>query len=84
MTRGKSTKEACPWCGAVGVTRRHEIEQFKYGVGDTAVTLSAAVIVAVCPSKLCAMEWTDHHGEVARERAVEDFKRGATICRKKR
>ena len=58
----------CPACGLAKCTERLEHEEFKYGVGDKAVTLSAKVPVITCEA--CRESWTDHRGEDARSEAV--------------
>jgi len=62
------TPETCPDCGAAQVSIRQEKQDFIYGVGPDAITLTATVPVRHCGA--CGFEFTDCEAEQARQQAV--------------
>lgn len=58
----------CAACGGNNVARRMELNEFEYGAGEGAVSLSANVVVFACDD--CDIEFTGPSAEVARHEAV--------------
>ena len=58
----------CAACGGNNVSRRMELDEFEYGAGEAAVSLSANVVVFACDD--CDSEFTGPSAEVARHDAV--------------
>ena len=58
----------CAACGGNKVSRRMELDEFEYGAGEAAVSLSANVVVFACDD--CDFEFTGPSAEVARHEAV--------------
>ena len=58
----------CAACGGSNLSRRMEMDEFEYGAGEGAVSLSASVVVLTCND--CDFEFTGPSAEVARHEAV--------------
>ena len=58
----------CAACGGNNVSRRMELDEFEYGTGEAAVSLSANVVVFACDD--CDFECTGPSAEVARHEVV--------------
>lgn len=58
----------CPQCGEDSVTTHRTRDSFKYGTGDSAVTLEVDLPIRRCHS--CDLEFLDHEGEQLRHEAV--------------
>lgn len=58
----------CAACGGSNLSRSKELEEFEYGAGESAVSLSASVVVHSCID--CDFEFTGPSAEVARHQAV--------------
>ena len=58
----------CPQCGKDTLTTRWHHDTFKYGTGDSAVTLEVDLPVRRCVS--CDLQFLDHDGERLRHEAV--------------
>ena len=63
-----ATDAECPQCSRRTVQTRIEEDRFKYGTGDSAVDLTAAIPVRKCAS--CGFEFTDWEAEDLRHEAV--------------
>ena len=60
----------CAFCGKENILISYGDEKFKYGVGETAVELTANMPVYTCQD--CKESYTDCNGEDAREQAVKE------------
>ena len=58
----------CAVCGGSNLSRRTELDEFEYGAGEGAVSLSASVVVFSCND--CDFQFTGPSAEVARHQAV--------------
>ena len=58
----------CAACGGSNLSHRMEMDEFEYGAGESAVSLSAKVVVLTCND--CDFEFTGPSAEVARHEAV--------------
>ena len=58
----------CAACGGSNLSRRKELDEFEYGAGEGAVSLSASVVVYSCND--CDFQFTGPSAEVARHQAV--------------
>lgn len=58
----------CAACGGNNLSRRMEMDEFEYGAGEGAVSLSAHVVVFACND--CEFEFTGPSAEVARHETV--------------
>ena len=58
----------CAACGGSNLSRRMELDEFEYGAGESAVSLSANVVVHTCND--CDFEFTGPSAEAARHQAV--------------
>ena len=58
----------CAACGGSNLSRRMEMDEFEYGAGESAVSLSARVVVLTCNDS--DIEFTGPSAEVARHEAV--------------
>ena len=58
----------CAACGGSNLSRRTEMDEFEYGVGEGTVSLSTNVVVFGCDD--CNCEFTGPGAEVARHEAV--------------
>ena len=58
----------CAVCGSNNLSRRMEVDEFEYGAGEGAVSLSANVVVFACDD--CDFEFTGPSAEVVRHEAV--------------
>lgn len=63
-----SFDQECPQCGKDSITTRWILDSFKYGTGDSAVTLQVDLPVRSC--HLCDLQFLDHEGESLRHEAV--------------
>ena len=58
----------CAACGGNKLSRRMEVDEFEYGAGEGAASLSANVVMFACDD--CDFEFTGPSAEVARHEAV--------------
>ena len=58
----------CAACSGNNLSSRMEMDEFEYGAGESAVSLSANVVVFACDD--CDFEFTGPSAEVARHEAV--------------
>ena len=58
----------CAVCGGSNLSRRKELDEFEYGAGEGAVSLSASVVVHCCID--CDFEFTGPSAEAARHQTV--------------
>ena len=58
----------CPQCGEDSITTRWMLDSFRYGTGDSAVTLQVDLPVRRCQA--CDLQFLDHEGERLRHNAV--------------
>ena len=58
----------CPQCGKDSITTHWFLDSFKYGTGDSAVSLQVELPVRRCQS--CDLQFLDHEGERLRHEAV--------------
>ena len=65
---GDSLDLECPQCGNDSITTRWILDTYKYGTGDSAVTLEVDLPVRSCHS--CDLQFIDHEGESLRHEAV--------------
>lgn len=63
-----SFDQECPQCGKDSITTRWILDSFKYGTGDSAVTLQVDLPVRRCQA--CDLQFLDHEGESLRHEAV--------------
>lgn len=63
-----SSDQECPQCGKDSITTRWMLDSFKYGTGDSAVTLQVDLPVRRC--RACDLRFLDHEGERLRHEAV--------------
>lgn len=59
---------SCAVCGGSNLSRRMETDEFEYGAGEGAVSLSASVVVLSCDD--CDFEFTGPSAEIARHESV--------------
>lgn len=63
-----SFDQECPQCGEESITTHWMLDSFRYGTGDSAVTLQVDLPVRRCQA--CDLQFLDHEGERLRHNAV--------------